>query len=95
MQASFAVMALSNKITRIAPDGLLLITGGRTGAVHATGRLAHSRAERMNAAKLQRCSSCSLRMNLLRAIFGVVFPALALERRGVTSIFLESAMCKS
>ena len=29
--------------------------GGRTGAVHATGRLTNSRAERMNAAKLQRC----------------------------------------
>lgn len=30
------------------------ITGGRAAALHNTGRLAQSRAERMNAAKLQR-----------------------------------------
>ena len=39
-------------------DITVLSTGGRTGAVHSTGRLPQSRAERMNAAKLQRCSLC-------------------------------------
>jgi hypothetical protein len=41
---------------RIVLRQLRALTGGRIAAVHNTGRLAQSRAERMNAAKLQRCS---------------------------------------